>query len=917
MKKTLLIAISVLAALCSHAELITADNPEVIPTIPGYEVTRIVGPDQLQADDKVLIRIHNGRRADQYLMVNSNNKAVGTAFSSITNIEAALFDVEIATGLSYSASFPAPYNTATAGTKYYKFKHGDGNYLPLYNTPTGSIATLNADGSAARLYMVTSIPALTYTNYTCAAEANTNGFFMLNYKANYVAYAYQPSGTNAANGFNGEFSGASGTSGTIYYNASKNNNVNNATTWGDQYLTPFFIFYRVTKDCPEITNAMVTRVTDVDELNAGDKVIIRIHNDLHNPAQYLAVNGTNQVLGTTWGNISNVNNAIFTVEAETRSISVTLPAPYNNATFGTKFYKFRHGDSYMQLAGSVDLAASSTSARLTKVTSIPGCSFNTNKAYNFAPKTDNNGIFMLNYDATHVAYCYLNNSLYGFNGAFGFANAGGTWVYYNSLKNAVQNGESFAQNGLTPFFKIYKVDFKADHQAEYDAACEYFEAQVGRFTMGNFPGGYTSLSGLDAMEAAMASLREYWETDGEFNPTTLAEKIQAVRTAGAAMTPTGLFNIHSINGPALVRIAVSDGYAAWEGNNSVNMRGNKYYLSDGNNGSGANVTTDAASTETIYLLQNNDSHTRCSLINYASGHALKATGFLGTSASDNEAGSVLFTDRTANEIGTYAMAIYNAAGTGKWCTVWGKLPTDTYYFNPFSSSAVNSNIYYNWDVKYVTTLTEGEAGVKTLWRAPVALQVAEGDAYTLHSDVENEKIISTRTAAETTYPAGTAFALKGVVKFNVCNNATVEAHALAANTLGAHAKHSMTLVAGEKYLSTHPLIQQEQEVMLMALDDEEENAEEDDNVVAMKVYGVTEDTTVEVPAHTVVLKASNSLTNGGTLNVELDKETLTSISEISADRCGEDAIYDLQGRRLAKPAKGAINIINGKKTFVY
>ena len=46
--------------------------------------------------------------------------------------------------------------------------------------------------------------------------------------------------------------------------------------------------------------------------------------------------------------------------------------------------------------------------------------------------------------------------------------------------------------------------------------------------------------------------------------------------------------------------------------------------------------------------------------------------------------------------------------------------------------------------------------------------------------------------------------------------------------------------------------------------------------------------------------------------------TTTGIEDVNTDATQQhtDAIYDLQGRRVAKPMKGGIYIINGKKVLI-
>lgn len=918
MKKLLLLATSALFALCGHAEICTAET-EVVPTIPGYTVTRITGPDQLKNGDKVLIRIHNSlMSSDFFFAVNSANETVGTYWPNITNVEDAIFDVVTTTGnISYTA--PAPYASAEVGTTYYQFKHGD-SYVPLKNNLSLSTTATNA---TARLLKVTELPACTTVSstYNFAADENTNGYFMMNYSNNGLAYCYLPSGGKY--GFNGQIE----TTNAIYYNglngSNRNGSVATAQSFAQQCLTPFFIFYKV-EDKPVIPGATVTRVTNVDELKDGDKILIRIHNTLTNPDPYLAVNASDQSVGTNWADVTDYNSALYTVEesAPAAAYTTTFSAPYSDAVIGTKYYKFKHGAKDLTLHGSVNLSDSYVNpARLVKVTSLPACTSVAN--YNFAAETDNDGLFMLNITNSNVAYCNVVNNMYGFNSTFG--GASGT-IYYNGLKNAAANNNTpavYAAQHLTPFFKIYKVEFlsKANYQDQYDLACEHFNSYAN-YAIGNEPGKYPV--DYTAATAAKQALDEYWAGE-EFSHDVLMDKIQAMNNALSSIT-WNLFDVHSIEGNALVRISISDGYAEMPDNTHVFMRGNKYYLSNTNATAttGVGVTTDATADETIYLLHNNTAN-RCALINYTTGHAIKANGHLGASAADNTPGSVHIGDHTASEIGAYYINMYDTddATAHHLCTIWARQASDVPFFSLYSTGNLDNSLFNNFNLSYVTELTEGEEGVKTVWRAPVTVSVTDGRAYALYSDMANAKVITSRANLGTTYAAGTAFVLDGRVKFNVKNNVSAEAHALQSNTAGHHAKHSFEMAPGQKYLSTHRMVAAEQEVMLMALDDEEatEEDEEDDvadDVMRMHVYSVDEATTIELAAHAVVLKvAGEALVNGSTFDVELDKETDTSISEIRISETSAQGVYDLMGRRLTQPVKGAVNIINGKKTFVF
>lgn len=71
---------------------------------------------------------------------------------------------------------------------------------------------------------------------------------------------------------------------------------------------------------------------------------------------------------------------------------------------------------------------------------------------------------------------------------------------------------------------------------------------------------------------------------------------------------------------------------------------------------------------------------------------------------------------------------------------------------------------------------------------------------------------------------------------------------------------------------------------------------------------------VTTPAGAAVMSVSSDLYDTDVLELDPESVFTTSISGISADK-GMNAIYDLQGRRLATPVRG-VNIINGRKVIV-
>lgn len=84
----------------------------------------------------------------------------------------------------------------------------------------------------------------------------------------------------------------------------------------------------------------------------------------------------------------------------------------------------------------------------------------------------------------------------------------------------------------------------------------------------------------------------------------------------------------------------------------------------------------------------------------------------------------------------------------------------------------------------------------------------------------------------------------------------------------------------------------------------------------------TEAANVTLRPHTFALNVTSPNAVAETLELPFNEavnlaDVNTSISEISVDGADAAVVYDLQGRRLSKPVKGAVNVINGKKIYVY
>jgi hypothetical protein len=97
------------------------------------------------------------------------------------------------------------------------------------------------------------------------------------------------------------------------------------------------------------------------------------------------------------------------------------------------------------------------------------------------------------------------------------------------------------------------------------------------------------------------------------------------------------------------------------------------------------------------------------------------------------------------------------------------------------------------------------------------------------------------------------------------------------------------------------------------VEDTDVTASDDDNTASLTLsdYGTY---TITIPAGYFVT-ADGAFTTEKSLSVTLTETTSISEIEQAADSAARSAIYDLQGRRVARASKG-LYIVNGKKTLV-
>lgn len=428
------------------------------------------------------------------------------------------------------------------------------------------------------------------------------------------------------------------------------------------------------------------------------------------------------------------------------------------------------------------------------------------------------------------------------------------------------------------------------------------------YTMGEEPGLYVRSDKYDQFIEAQNELRAAGVENFDY------AKVSSVLNA-EGRTPV-LFDLNGLEGPALIQMAYTPaGYtfaSLWSG---------KGFISAQNHSNGlAGTDFDHIAT---FVLENGRLHSLNSGIGIING----GTGpkvYEGENWSDNvNSMQVTFANVGRTDLVTppnddTPRHCYSIKEAGTNNTFGGSgAEGGTISWGDVAGTPAGNYAYTIWYVKNLTVDVE-DGGYK-LWRTPVAVNFGGNDesgAYVV--SVNGTRITTTAVDGSDTYGAGTMFLLTQTVNLAVENGRHVEAPAAG---LGHHAKQMHTLTAGKVYLSIHT------DAVAPEAPEAEQNgyalyfdAPESKNTVTMDVVVPTEDTQKLLEAHEALIEATNAnedpLKSGTTMELALGGSSdTTQLTELTAEGRNANSVYDLQGRKLAAPAKG-INIINGKKVLV-
>ena len=307
-------------------------------------------------------------------------------------------------------------------------------------------------------------------------------------------------------------------------------------------------------------------------------------------------------------------------------------------------------------------------------------------------------------------------------------------------------------------------------------------------------------------------------------------------------------------------------------NSVVKVENNKYYrFSDA---AGKEMTANSTNlslsdnndASTIFLLDENNS-----LLSYSQGLYLNANA--GLEAAGHKGNTAHF--KKSDEENIVMIGVANGA-----------------YIGSENGNVTMSNTY--WNVTEVTSLPVTISAAKyASFYAPVAVTIPEGiTAYYIAQDgVDNENSVVTLTAIEgNVIPAKTGVILKGEPKmydFAIVNDETAIEDNLFEGTV------AKSLVENDAYI----LGISGGKVGLYKTSEFENSGYFTNG--GHKAYLPTTETTG--PANSV--------------GYTFDFSGTTGISEVESEVVVDEAIFDLTGRKVEKPARG-IYIVNGNKTFV-
>lgn len=636
---------------------------------------------------------------------------------------------------------------------------------------------------------------------------------------------------------------------------------------------------------PTMSGVSITRCTSVSDFQPGNKYIVRAHNILWDNDKFLVVNGTSASF-KTWSEIADGTAAIF----ELKTASTTLATKtFTNLTFtesSTDAFYLQHGDRIISMKESAMPTTSGTSTdfKVYKTTTLPASPTGlTTASCVHEEETDNDGFFLFGADI-----CYLHHAT----GTIGLFSSNALYYNLRNLSNGTSlNANLFKTKYLDPFFIVYKVEYTLSE--EIVAKYEECHGKWSGVAVGNNPGQYLASYELETKWQAVESAYATPETIDESAFTTAAEAfLSAYNAATQNPIPTNGY----------IRIKnYSNGYLTMPA-------------------SGNNTTKAEADASTIFF-----HNSQSNLINYKEGCAVAVAGNIingrSTAEKNNEAAldtagyKFTFVNHPAwaeYDIKTDRFMIrYNGQTAFGGATVGANLDHAAGTWTDMASTDAATNgqsRHYIFSVENVTELpitihADGFGSVI----APVALVAPEG-ATTYTVTIDGTKVTFTEVETGATIPAGThAYfaATEGTLNVAISNETTDNAAAGHTSLVGSHMLTQITAEEGMNYYAKTVVPASAANIRPMMMNTQQ-------GAPSISLVKLTPaDGKVTLPPGTSVIKIPASASDSAVLSINpANGYDTTGITNIGQNNIS-NAVYDLQGRRLANPTRG-LNIIGGR-----
>lgn len=668
------------------------------------------------------------------------------------------------------------------------------------------------------------------------------------------------------------------------------------------------------------------RISSVNDLVDGGSYLVRSHNILNDSDPYLYLKSNNYLEFLPWATIDDHEKAIFTLQAVTAANVSRNDPDHANITIdetGTSFFNLWNGTRLAYFTADSGTGGGNFPNGYTgdgymlkayKVNTIPAAHASAGEQYE--AETNADGFMMLSCTSGQWVHTQIRSTSDDAR-IFGTYTGGAEFYNLTNIKgNSYISQQTYGGHRISPFFIFYKVvPFAEYYAADHTAALTLFtqkETLKNNYAQGVANGVFT-MTGWDELVAAKDAMEECWN---DLPNATTSDAFDAAYAAFTAAVANFDVTFADVRRGSYIRI---------ESCNKGHYLGMPAPTS-----SDTEVKFVTDRTNAIYYYSPEGK-----LINYQYGRAIKQTkdqnnartNFLRDILTNAEhvtlaeAPVIIFKPAVGLTSGTNNV-LSNCYVTWENGTNHSFLYSEGESINGGAASSFNLSgltAYWTFGVEYVDKLPVTVHSGDNCGSIYLPVEVTVPDTHTVYvateeSDTEGSYLKLTRKT-DGVVPAYTHAIISG-------NAGTVEVEVNYDAEIGSPAENEYLHghIATLDYPTNSDLVHLEKssapaESAVMTLDA--------DNVASAK-FVKAEGT---IPANALVIKAAQAALTNNALDIPLTEDesayltkagTTTGINRIVVEEAnGMQTIYDLQGRRLAKPVKGSVNIINGKKTFIY